>query len=75
MFGQPTIDELHAAHYAIRPKEGPRIPYHIGYALALAESERHLARLEDLEDEAAEAVHRLANIQGTMEQWLTAWGQ
>ena len=66
--------ELFAAHHAIRPVDGPRIPYYIGYTFALAEAERHLDLLSNLDLEAEEAVDRLTNIQSRMERWYTAWG-
>ncbi|KAF8161626.1 hypothetical protein B0H34DRAFT_796382 [Crassisporium funariophilum] len=69
---QPSIGELYAAHTAIRTTDGNRLPYHVGYARAVEEADREVARLKSLEDSAAEAVDHL--LKATLSPVLTHYG-
>ena len=48
--------------------------YHLGYASAVGEAERHLNLLSNMDLDAEDAVDHLMNIQSRMEWWYTAWG-
>jgi hypothetical protein len=61
------------AHTAIRPDNGSRLPYHIGYELALKAGEEHLERVEYLEEQAWNAGESLEHVQGNLERWLGSW--
>lgn len=46
----------------------------MGYARAVEEADREVARLVSLESEAEEAVDRLSTVQVNLEQWYSDWG-
>lgn len=70
---KPTLAEMQNAHTAIRPESGSRLPYHIGYELALKAGEEHLERVEYLEEQAWNAGSSLEYAQGNLERWLARW--
>lgn len=65
---------MHAAYQAIRPRNGTRLPFYIGYGRAVEEADRDVARLQSLEGMASEAVDRLSRVQTNLEQWYSEWG-
>jgi hypothetical protein len=50
-----------------------RVPYHVGYALALRHAKRDLNRLDHLEDEVWVMLEIMDKTQGAMERWLLGW--
>ncbi|KAF8809991.1 hypothetical protein BYT27DRAFT_7253963 [Phlegmacium glaucopus] len=70
---KPTLAEMQNAHTAIWPDNGSRLPYHIGYELALKAGEEQLDRVEYLEEQAWNAGESLEHVQGNLERWLDSW--
>jgi len=69
------LSELRKAQDAIRPPtENFRIPYHIGYEMALKHGKDNLSRLEYWEEQSRKAGTIIEQAERNIESWLANWG-
>ena len=73
-FVKPTLSELQEAQKAIRfPNNDFRIPYNIGYIIALKAAEENLERLKYLEDQAWFAGIVIEEAEMNIQSLLASW--
>lgn len=60
---------------AIRPDRPAnfRVPYHVGYEVALKAAKERLILLENLEEQAWIAGAPIEQVQSNIERWMTDW--